>query len=118
MSLGPWRLIVQVKHLILVLYQLLRLLGLKALNSFLESVVQDLAAMARTPIGVERVGDVGIWSRCSGRVLNVLVSGRLVTSGSHVLVESGARLHGAVGRCPAYVSSPMIPLDGVERRLI
>jgi hypothetical protein len=50
-------------------------------------------------------------------VLNVLVSGRLVTSGSHVLVESCARLHGAVGRCPAYVSSPMIPLDGVERRL-
>jgi len=91
MALGSWRLVIDAEYLVFILDQLLRLLGLEPFYSLLKSGVEDLAAVAGAPLGIIRVGDVGVWG--SGGMVNVLVSGRIATSVGHVLVQSSASLH-------------------------
>jgi len=82
-----------IKHLVLVLDQLVRLLDLVFLNSLLQSVVEDLAAVTRAARSIEGVGDLGVGCRSGRRVLDLFVGRRLAAGAGHVLVESGSGLH-------------------------
>lgn len=104
MALGSWRLVIDAEYLVFILDQLLRLLGLEPFYSLLKSGVEDLAAVAGAPLGIIRVGDVGVWG--SGGMVNVLVSGRIATSVGHVLVQGSASLHVARVRGPACELAP------------
>lgn len=92
------------KHLVLVLDQLVRLLDFVLLDSLLQSVVKDLAAVAGAAGRIEGVGDLSVGCRSGGGVLDLFVGRRLAAGVGHVLVESGSGLHLAGIGNPAMVS--------------
>lgn len=84
--------VVQTEHLVLLLDQLIRLANLVALDGLRQGEPQNLAAVAGSTLGVERVGDSGIWDGGNRGVVDLFVGRRIATGVRDVVLDGRTML--------------------------